>query len=306
MKKKFTISAILSLITLIGFSQCPTSYTRNNGNGQGTCGTGAQIKMFFTTMPAVPPTIDSVYSNGVKLNVSYSAPDTSKFSTGGYISYCFGGNLPPIGALQVYFDGGTFDTIKTACSVPPSGPEAGPTPVVLTSFDAVRNGSVVTLNWKTAQELNSSGYEIQKSSDNINFETIGVVPSKSANSSIAQYYSFTDNSNTLGENTYYRLKMVDLDHSFTYSYVKIVKGNGFKSDIVLFPNPASSNEKITIGNISEPSKIMVFDNTGRLIQQTSTTSNSVEINNLQKGSYFVKILGQQTGSSTVKKLSVIN
>jgi len=51
---------------------------------------------------------------------------------------------------------------------------------------------------------------------------------------------------------------------------------------------------------------MVFDNTGRLIQQTSTTSNSVEINNLQKGSYFVKILGQQTGSSTVKKLSVIN
>jgi hypothetical protein len=100
--------------------------------------------------------------------------------------------------------------------------------------------------------------------------------------------------------------MVDLDHSFTYSYVKIVKGSGFKSDIVLFPNPASSNEKITIGNISEPSKIMVFDNTGRLIQQTSTTSNSVEINNLQKGSYFVKILGQQTGSSTVKKLSVIN
>src|SRR6185312_13519478 len=304
--KKFTISAVLSLITLIGFAQCPTSYTRNNGNGKGTCGTGAQIKMYFTTMPSVPPTIDSVYSNGVKLTVTYSLPDTSKYASGGYISYCFGGNIPPIGALQVYFDGGIFDSIKTACTVPPNGPEAGPTPVILSSFSAERSGTSVTLNWKTEQELNSSGYEIQRSSDNINFETVGVVASKSANSSVAQYYSFTDNTNTLAENTYYRLKMVDLDHSFAYSYVKMVKGSGLKSDIVLFPNPASSNQKVTIGNISEPSKIMVFDNTGRLIQQTSTTSNSVEINNLQKGNYFVKILGQQSGSSTVKKLSVIN
>ena len=308
MKKKFTISAVLSLITLIGFSQCPTSYTRNNGNGVGTCGTGAQIKMYFATMPAIAPTIDSVYSNGAKLNVTYSAPDTSKYKTGGYISYCFGGNLPPIGALQVYFNtGNTKDSFKTVCTVPPgSGPEAGPTPVVLSSFNAERNGTSVNLTWKTEQELNSRGYEIQRSSDNINFETIGIVASKSANSSIAQYYSFTDNTNSFSEMSYYRLKMVDLDETFTYSYVRTVKGSGFKSEIVLFPNPASSNEKITIGNISEPSKIMVFDNTGRLIQQTSTTSTSIDLNNLQKGNYFVKILGQQSGSSTVKKLSVIN
>lgn len=303
MKKNFTISAILTLISFAGFSQCPTYFTRNNGNG--TCSNGAesQIKMYFPGCPATVPTIDSIYVSGVKANLTIFAPDTSKCSLKGYFSYCFSGDLPPASSIKVFFN---FNISDSGCDVPNS-PEAGPTPVVLSSFDAVRSGNnAVTVNWKTEQEFNSKGFEIQRSSDNVNFETVGFVYSKNSNSSLAQYYSFTDNSNTVGGTSYYRIKMIDLDNTFSFTDIKTVKGTGFKADVNVFPNPAPANSKITIGNLSEPSSIRVFDNTGRLIQQTTSTSTSVDLNYLQKGNYFIKITGQQTGSSTVKKLSVIN
>ena len=305
MKKNFTISAIFTLLTFIGFSQCPSNFTRNNGNG--TCGSEAQIKMYFPSCPVTAPVIDSVYISGVKANIAFFAPDDSKCSSQGYVSYCFTGNLPPASSIKVYFNFGVADSDTTGCNVP-SGPDAGPTPVILSSFDAQRSGiNSVTVNWKTEQEINSKGFEIQRSSDNINFESVGFISSKSANSSLAQYYSFTDNSNNVKGTSFYRLRMVDLDNTFAFSSIKTVKGNGLQVEVNVFPNPASSNSKITVGNLSESTNVRVFDNTGRLVQQiSSTNNNSVELNHLQKGNYFIKITGMETGSSTVKKLSIIN
>lgn len=306
MKKKFTISAALIIISFAGFSQCPTYFKRNNGNG--TCGAEAEIRMYFPSCPVIVPKIDSIYTNGVKANIQIYPPDASKCSSKGYISYCFGGDLPGVEAIQVFFDFDvTSSTASSACNVTTS-PEAGPTPVVLSSFDAQRSGlSSVTVNWKTEQEINSKGFEIQRSSDNINFEAVGFVSSKTANSSLAQFYSFIDNSNNVKGTSFYRLKMIDLDNTFAFSSIRTVKGSGLQAEVNVFPNPASSNSKVTIGNLSESTNIGVFDNTGRLVQQiSSTNSSSVDLNHLQKGSYYIKITGLETGSSTVKKLSIIN
>lgn len=303
MKKKFTISAVLLFITFISFAQCPSYYTRNNGNG--TCGTGAEVRMYFTSCPTILPLIDSIYSGGVKLNVAANPGDTTNCSSKSYISYCISGNLPPAGTLQIYFNFGSFDTLKHACDVP-DGPSAGPTPVVLSSFDAERGGkNAINVTWKTEQELNSSRYEIERSFNNIDFETVGVVASKNSNTSIAQYYSFTDHSNTVNETSYYRLKMIDLDNSFQYSAVKAVKGSGFQTEVSIFPNPGYANQTITIKNITEPSNIRIFDYSGRLIQSISSTDNSAQIYNLQKGNYFINVTGKETGTSSVKKLSVM-
>lgn len=304
MKKKFTFSAALFFISVMSFAQCPDYFKRNNGNG--TCGSEAEIRMYFATCPATAPIIDSIRANGVIANVTVSAPDGSNCASKGYISYCISGDLPPAGTLTVFFDFGEFSG-KDSCIVPEGGPSAGPTPVVLSSFNAERGGkNAVNITWKTEQELNSSKYEIQRSFNNIDFETVGVVATHNSNTSIAQYYSFTDNSNTANESSYYRLKMIDLDNSFAYSGVKVVKGSGFQAEISVFPNPAYGNQTITINNISEPASIRIFDYTGRLVQQASSNGNSAQINNLQKGNYFINITGKQTGVSSVKKLSVLN
>ncbi len=303
MKKKFTISVALIFITVMSFAQCPDYFKRNNG--QGTCGSEAEIRMYFAVCPAIAPVMDSIHANGVKVNVTIGAPDASKCASKGYISYCFSGDLPPANSLVVFFDFGEF-SLTDSCIVPENGPAAGPTPVVLSSFNAERGGkNAVNVTWKTEQELNSSRYEIQRSFNDIDFESVGVVASKNSNTSIAQYYSFTDNSNNANQTSFYRLKMIDLDNSFEYSPVKAVKGSGFQAEVSIFPNPASANQSITINNIGEPSNIRIFDYSGRLIQQTSSTGNSVQINNLQKGNYFINVTGKQTGTSSVKKLSVV-
>jgi hypothetical protein len=52
---------------------------------------------------------------------------------------------------------------------------------------------------------------------------------------------------------------------------------------------------------------MIFDNSGRVIKQTGfINSNSVDINNLPRGGYIIKVIGERTGSSSVKKLTVID
>jgi len=303
MKKKFTISAALLLISVMSFAQCPDYFKRNNG--QGTCGSQAEIRMYFSSCPVSAPAIDSIHYNGVRVDVTVGAPDASKCGSKGYISYCINGDLPPANELTVFFDFGEFSNVDS-CNVPDGGPSGGPTPVVLSSFNAERGGkNAVNVTWKTEQEINSSRYEIQRSINNIDFTTIGVVNTKNSNTSIAQYYSFTDYSNTFSESSYYRLKMIDLDNSFEYSPVKAVKGSGFKSEISVFPIPAHSNQTITISNLNEPSNIRIFDYSGRLIQQLSSTDNSVQIHDLQKGNYFVNVTGKQSGTSSVKKLSVI-
>lgn len=288
----------------MSFAQCPQYFKRNNGNG--TCGSQAEVRMFFSSCPATAPIIDSIRANGVIANVTVGAPDDSKCASKGYISYCISGDLPPAGALTVFFDFGEF-TGKDSCIVPEDNPSNGPMPVVLSSFSVQRGGkNAVIITWKTEQELNSDRYEIQRSTNNIDFETVGVVATQSSNSSVARYYSFTDNSDAANGASYYRLKMVDIDNSLTYSGVKVVKASGFQAEISIFPNPAQGNQPITIINMSEPATIRIFDYTGRLVQQVSSNGNSANINNLQKGSYIVNITGKQTGATSVKKLSVVN
>jgi hypothetical protein len=306
MNKKFTLSAVFTLITIIGFAQCPTYFARNNGNG--TC-SSAEVKMYFSTCPTIIPTIDSIYSNGKNLKITMLKADASNCASKGYISYCISSDIPPVNTLQVFFNFGGTTLSSTACSVSTSPVEAGPTPVILSSFEARRaDGNSVVANWKTEQEINADKYEIQRSTNKSSFETIGTVFSKTSNSSVAQSYSFTDRTNNSTEVSLYRIKMIDKDNTFSYSPVETVKGlAGKKSDFTVYPNPSVGNAKVTISDLSEPTNIMVYDNSGRLIKHTTlTNSNSFDLNNLQKGGYFIKVTGEKTGSSSVKKLAVIN
>lgn len=308
MKKKFTFTAVLISMAFISFAQvCPTYFKRNNGNG--TCRSGAEIQMYYSVCPSLVPTIDSIYVNGVNTNVYMVNVDASKCASKGYISYCISGDIPPAHSLKVFFNyGGTIGGGTTnICNVTDTVPASGPMPVLLSKFDVQRqDGNTVIASWKTDQETNSDRFELQRSLNNSPFETVATVVSKNSNSSVAQFYSFTDPNNLAGVSLY-RIKMIDKDNSFSFSTIKTVKGLGGTSDFVIFPNPSNGNATISITDLKEPTKVMIFDNSGRVIRQTGfTNSSSVDIRNLQKGSYVIRVTGERTGASTVKKLTVIN
>jgi hypothetical protein len=93
------------------------------------------------------------------------------------------------------------------------------------------------LQWTTSNETSSSVFEIEKSTDNINFAVIGSVAAG------GQTLPFTDLQPATGA-SYYRIRQLDVNGVYRYSAIIPVDLSSEKMLIVLYPNPA-----ITVANI---------------------------------------------------------
>lgn len=212
------------------------------------------------------------------------------------------GNILTTNGTGVYeLDGATGAILRTIVSGV-SGRFISPIdfsiiPVELTSFVGSNvNGSVV-LNWNTATETNNSGFEIQKSSDRINFSNIAFVPGYGTTTE-PKSYSYIDNSVTNGK-YFYRLKQVDLNGAFAYS--EIIEVNvAAPIDFALtqnYPNPFNPS---TIISYSIPQNsfvtLKVYDVLGNevstLVNETKSAGKydvRFDASNLSNGVYFYTI-----------------
>ena len=168
-------------------------------------------------------------------------------------------------------------------------------PVHLLSFGAVREGNSVKLNWKSADEINSKEYIVQKSADGLNFTSLGTVMAKG----MPADYSFTDPNPVAGDN-YYRLKPVDQDGRFVYS--KVLKINFGKLPAMhISPNPASNYLNISLENINTTVTLQLFDGNGRLVKQQllsqGAANKSISLSGMAKGLYTVKLMSQEQVST---------
>jgi hypothetical protein len=177
----------------------------------------------------------------------------------------------------------------------------GPLPVTWLSFTGTPEKGDVLLNWATAQEENSDHFEVERSSDNSNFVSIGKVTA-AHNSSLPTNYNFTDLS-PLGGTNYYRLKEVDLDGQFVYSKVVPVNFEVAESNIItVYPNPAHESFQLQFKNMKAGQYEMnLISPVGQVIQsrsiQVSNPANYAETVNLNTGlapgTYMVRIVDQQ-------------
>ena len=119
-------------------------------------------------------------------------------------------------------------------------------PVDLLSFDAVKNGKRVDLYWKTASEINSDKFEVEKAQVNDAgkvFNIIETVKSVGNSSVTREYGPFVDNKVEYGNTYSYRLKMYEKDGKFEYSPEKLVTLTGENGTVwmnEIAPNPASN------------------------------------------------------------------
>ena len=89
-------------------------------------------------------------------------------------------------------------------------------PVELISFTADVNENLVDLNWRTATEINNTGFEILRQAQDDKWDLIGFVDGH-GHSSLPNSYSFADR-NITGINKFkYRLKQIDTNGTFKYS-----------------------------------------------------------------------------------------
>jgi len=118
-------------------------------------------------------------------------------------------------------------------------------PVELTSFNASASKHGIELKWSTATETNNKGFDVQKRTNDRNFQSIGFVDG-SGTTTIKHDYTFFDGS-TISGKVYYRLCQIDLDGAFKYSEV-LESEEKFPSQFSLmqnYPNPFNPSTVIT-------------------------------------------------------------
>src|SRR5690606_7009105 len=111
-------------------------------------------------------------------------------------------------------------------------------PVELISLEATARTSVIDVTWATATERNADYFEVQRSPDNTDFSTIGIVPAAGDAQSRTDYLP-TDPQPFHGAH-YYRLNQVDRDGTAELTHTVVAfMGRGEQGRPVLFPNPVT-------------------------------------------------------------------
>jgi hypothetical protein len=178
-------------------------------------------------------------------------------------------------------------------------------PVNLESFTGKRDGSMAILNWRTLQESGNKGFDIQRSVNGRDFETIAFVNSKApdGNSSMPLNYSYSDKE-AGSLNVYYRLLQQDINGKSIFSSVVQLKGTGRQMKISGIYVQGSGNKGSVWMNVNGGKySLVVSDLNGNKINQQDMTlpggDNKVEINlvNMSKGVYFITLVDMQTGES---------
>jgi hypothetical protein len=172
-------------------------------------------------------------------------------------------------------------------------------PLTLIEFKGRLADRDALLSWKTADEINTRSFDIERSLDGQSFSTVG---NRMANGQPGVHtYGFADRDiASLGVPTvYYRLKPMDIDGRFTYSQV-IALGIELPLSIRFTPNPAGSHATLVItGNESMRLQARITDNLGRAIRTEQWTiapgSNvlPVPLEKLMPGFYYLEVTGEK-------------
>ncbi|SFC49692.1 hypothetical protein SAMN05421780_10655 [Flexibacter flexilis DSM 6793] len=179
-------------------------------------------------------------------------------------------------------------------------------PVSLNNFKAkLQSDKTVNVTWQTYSERNSDYFVIERSSDRKHFEDIGQV--KAAYFSDQKLnYNFVDFAPLEGT-SYYRLRMMDVDGTHTYSPIEVVKQTLTKAQITaqLYPNPTQTG-RFAVHYVGESAivKVQIQNAQGKEIVVTDATySQDIELNvaGHAKGVYFV-VLHFEDGHTQMQKI----
>jgi trimeric autotransporter adhesin len=172
-------------------------------------------------------------------------------------------------------------------------------PIDLITLNGKYNDQSVLLNWKTATEVNSSHFSIERSDDGRNYKAIGTVAAN-GNSLTPINYSYLDFDAVQhsARDFNYRLKIFDNNGTYKYSNAISVSLPGSIGTVSIFPNPVGNDLKAAITSpVTGTASWRIIDNTGRTILYSNTLlrkgSNTLSINTdkLPVGSYYLYVAG---------------
>lgn len=163
---------------------------------------------------------------------------------------------------------GTYSAANTVTIVPAGAVQYVPSlPVELAAFSGRNENKVNVLRWSTASEANCEGFDIEYSTDGLQFSFLGYLPSKAVHgqSSLQLDYTFTDHQPAAGL-VYYRLAQKDFDGNIRYSPVISVKNNAVTGTIKIYPNPVTDHLlHLSVEDNSHDMRVAIMNTQGRVL-----------------------------------------
>ena len=144
-------------------------------------------------------------------------------------------------------------------------------PLQLMYFKGSFINNATLLQWQTENEHNTSHFIIERSTDGSRFDKIATVAA-AINSNSKLNYSYVDNKAAAlsAAIVYYRLQIVDLDGSITYSKVVTILFEPSSYTISIYPNPIHAVLKVKLSlTKADNLQIQVTDINGRAVYKRS-------------------------------------
>ncbi|MEO6316204.1 MAG: T9SS type A sorting domain-containing protein [Chitinophagaceae bacterium] len=169
-------------------------------------------------------------------------------------------------------------------------------PLHLLTFAAQPQGENAILSWTVADAVNVKLFSIEKSTNGISYTTAGQVSFSPAKTT----YNFEDVGASLsGKLSYYRLKMIDIDGTFSYSDTRILKWGGPATQPAVSPNPFI-NQFIVTASLEKRASVVslvMTDSRGGVVLLRKISGLKEGINKIQvnvpdwiaKGIYFLRV-----------------
>lgn len=194
------------------------------------------------------------------------------------------------GSTTYYVTESTEDCESEKVAISVEVAACSPLPVTLVAVSVKNSEDAVVLSWKTATEIRSKYYEIERSTNpSKGFITIALMGSKNNGNGASYTYSDSDFSKS-SEIIYYRLKMVDQNGTFAYSSIQGVRINSkIKSEI--YPNPVSQLLTIHAVDWKSVTRINIRTTKGDLVYQSKkgVASSQIDISQLAPAIYLVEL-----------------
>ncbi|QHL86705.1 DUF11 domain-containing protein [Nibribacter ruber] len=167
-------------------------------------------------------------------------------------------------------------------------------PVTLASFTGKVQNKGVQLAWATASEKNSAFFQVQRSTDGKNFNTIGQVKA-AGNTSLLVNYQFLDTQAPAGT-LYYRLHQVDADGTFEDSKVIAVQQKTASLSSVsvsVYPNPSASNPTLNLNSLpAQDFVVTLYSMNGQQMKQVVVKGgalHTLDVQSLAIGQYIIQV-----------------
>ncbi len=182
-------------------------------------------------------------------------------------------------------------------------------PVILNDFSVSSIEGEVHLKWSTEVEIATDKFVIERSQSGQNFESIAELKSEGS-STQGNNYTIQDSDPIIGNN-YYRLKIVDLDGSYNYSNIRLVRVKSGETIVTVYPNPAVSRERLTVKWLpqadEESTYLNIVDMNGQNLHRKIIFegTNYVRLPSLLDGVYYV-IVEDLFGGFILERVVIIN